>query len=61
MFIAPQTPAPAPMPFARFCAWCAQPRSAQDKALLAAGAKVTHSICPTCEARMLAQLEEVVA
>lgn len=51
------TPAPAPMPHARFCAWCSTFPTQADRELAAAGAKITHGMCPKCEARVLAELE----
>lgn len=43
---------------ARMCAWCGQFRSQEDQAAHAAGAKVTHGMCPRCEARVMAKLAE---
>lgn len=45
------------MPHARFCAWCSTFPTQADRELAAAGAKITHGMCPKCEARVLAELE----
>ena len=50
-------------PHARACSWCPKPdgvahafMSPADAELAAGGAPITHGICPSCEARMLAAL-----